>query len=174
MPVLHLGVLDIPYPERQPAPRAVAKRRPRGGVRWRPPTRGSTAGKTTGDIAEIIEGRYGIFSMFTLLHGADIEEKLAEVYEAKLERLLLGGPAAAASAEFDTGDFAGEVSVLEGIFKKALDDQEFNGRGPGIPTRAAQHGVNHRLARPSVRGNPARPSFIDTGLLQSSLKIWVD
>jgi len=44
---------------------------------------------------------------------------------------------------------------------------------PGIPTGAAEAGVNHRLLHPYAKDNPERPSFIDTGQYQADFKSWV-
>jgi len=42
---------------------------------------------------------------------------------------------------------------------------------PGVPTKAALRGVNHRLKHP-YRRRGARPSFVDTSLYMSSFKAW--
>lgn len=115
-----------------------------------------------------MENRYGLFSMFFLLRGTDIADGLAKTMQNKLENLLMGGPVS--DRLFNDSDLSG----VEQAFREFLDNGEMDGRAPGVPTKAAQRGVNHRLQRPNAKGNPPRPSFLDTGLLQTSFKAWVD
>ena len=42
---------------------------------------------------------------------------------------------------------------------------------PGVPTKAALMGVNHRLKK---KRGPRRVSFIDTGQYQANLTNWVE
>ena len=136
---LHLGVIDVPYSSRQ----------------------------TTGDVAEILEARYGIMEKFVELHQDDVAAAVDEAVRGKLENLLMGGP---------SGDllFAeGDLSEVEELFREMLDKEELNGVVPGVPTAASLKGVNHRLRRPYVKRGP-RPSFIDTGLYQASMRAWVE
>ena len=164
MPItIHLGVTDVPYRTALPA----ASRRV---ARWRHNLRpwqriGGTT--TTGDVAEILEKRYGLFSMFATFHGADIVAAVESAMEGKLENLLLGKP-------IDGSLFSdNDLSDIEQAFRKSIDEQEYDSRVPGVPTAAAQRGVNHRLMHPYRRGNPSRPSFLDTGLMQGSFRAWV-
>lgn len=149
MTTLHLGVLDVPYVNA-----------PSG-------TKGKSAAgeKTTGDIAEILEAKYGIFQTFVEIHGDDVAKALEDSVAGALESVLMGAP--------PRNDLHGAgTSKIETMFKDFLSKQEMDGRGvAGVPTQAALKGVNHRLKR--KRGAP-RPSFIDTGLYQSSMRAWVD
>lgn len=163
--ILHLGVTDVPYNPSPITPERAARRRPRGGVRWRPPRRASST--STGAVAEILEHRYSLFSMFATFHGKDVEDLVAEYVQGKLENALTGAP-------YEATRLDDPIQSLEQVFRKALDDREFDGRIAGVPTQAARRGVNHRLAHPYARGNPERPSFIDTGQLQTSLRIWLE
>lgn len=143
MPVLlHLGVVDVPY---------LAK--------------GST---TTGDVAEILERRYGIMATFYEVNQDQIVQLLEEAMGSKLETLLLGGPTG--ERLFSDADFDG----INELFRAFLDQRGMDGRAPGVPTAAALAGVDHRLLHPYARSNPARPSFIDTGQYQASFRAWVD
>ena len=63
-----------------------------------------------------------------------------------------------------------DTQKIERRFKEFLRNEEH-----GIPrTLAGQRGVAHLLARPYARGNPPRPSFIDTGLYMDSFRVWVE
>jgi hypothetical protein len=158
-----LGVADIPYRTTW-TPREIRT------ARWRfkraPWQRlGGTA--TTGDVAEILEKRYSLFSMFSVLRGADIVSCVEHAIEDKLEVLLLGGPSSGpAITDADLGP-------IEEAFRESIDRQEYDSRISGVPTAAAEAGVNHRLKHPYAKGNPPRPSFLDTGALQANFKAWV-
>ena len=66
------------------------------------------------------------------------------------------------------------MNAIQARFKTYLESEEIAGTAtPGVPTLAARHGVNHRLKHP-YRKRAARPSFVDTGLYQSSFKAWID
>lgn len=162
--ILHLGVIDIPYSE-PPAAGPKPTKRPRK----RP--RKSQAAKygniTTGDVAEILEARYHVMELFWELHKNEVAEDLEGSIAGALETFLMGGP-------IDIDPVGSASSKIEDRFKQMLATKELDSLGyPGIPTMAAQRGVSHRFKRPYVR-RAARPSFIDTGLYQSSMKAWVD
>jgi hypothetical protein len=139
MPVLHLGVIDQPY---------------------------STGGKTTGDVAEILEGKYEVMGHFADKHEQDIANDLENSLEGVLENLLLGAPPA-------QNAFAQAESAIENRFKQFLSLKEMDSLGvSGVPTAAALAGKSKRFK--SGRGPKPRPSFIDTGLYQANFKSWVD
>jgi hypothetical protein len=148
MPTLHLGVVDQPYVQR-------------GSGRGK--RKASTV--STGDVAEWLENRYHILENFVQMHEADIAADLEASMSGALENLLLGGP---------IGDFLGSAtSKIEDRMKQFLSLSEMETIGyPGVPTQAALKGINHRKKRP--RTGTRRPSFIDTGLYQASLKAWAD
>src|SRR5882672_7139983 len=64
MPVLHLGVTDIPY----------------------------STGQTTGDVASILESKYEVMGHFATAHEAGVAADLESSLEGELENLLLGAP----------------------------------------------------------------------------------
>lgn len=151
MPTLNLGVIDVPYAER---PSGRRRRRKGGG------------GKTTGDVAEILEARYHVMEHFWEIFQRDNVQDIEESLQAAIENLFAGGPV-------NITGFEGSLSKMEDRFKQMLSLRVLDTLGfPGIPTEAALRGVNHRLKRPYKR-RAARPSFIDTGLYQSSFKTWV-
>ena len=138
MPVLHLGVIDVPYARR--------------------------GGKTTGDVAEILEAKYHVMEVFYRQNDAHVARSLEKSVAGALESLLLGAP-----PSIDA--FGAGTSRIEDRFKQFLSRREIEKLGyPGVPTGAALRGVSHRFKK--KRGG-RRPSFIDTGLYQSSFKAWV-
>jgi hypothetical protein len=156
---LTFGVDDVPYAAALPA---AAKR----AARWRAgkrPWQRLGGFTTTGDVAEILERRYGVMATFYARHGQEIADELTETVAGKLENLMMGGPQSGRA--FEEGDLSG----VEQMFRAFLDNREMDG-APGVPTGAAQRGVNNRLAHPYVKGNPARPSFINTGLYSASMR----
>lgn len=149
MPILHLGVLDVPY---QQARKKRAKR--------------TAATVTTGDVAEWLERRYGVMRTFYQQHEQEIADQLTQALVDASESMMMGAPVA--------GDpFGAGTSQIEDGFKQFLALQEMDKLGvPGVPTAAAQAGVSSRFKKDKGRG--PRPSFIDTGLYQSSFKAWIE
>lgn len=148
---LHLGVLEQPY--------RAWERSGRGRKR------GTILPVTTGDVAEILEGKYGLFSAFARTAEKDIGNAIETSVQSALESLLTGHAV----------DPWGEgLSKIEERFRDFISTGEAEHVGiPGTPTKAALKGVNHRLAHPYRKSNPRRPSFRDTGLLMGSFKSWV-
>jgi hypothetical protein len=64
------------------------------------------------------------------------------------------------------------LSDIENKFKESLSQRAYDGL-KGVPTQAAERGVSHRFKKPYAR-RAARPSFIDTGLYQSSFTTWME
>ena len=150
MPVLHLGVTDLPYSKNR---RARAKR--------------TNSTVTTGDVAGWLEDKYHPMEHFVQLHGQEIGNALTSSLAGTMETLAMGGPTS-------HDPFGEATSEIEHLFKKMLTDKELDALGyPGIPTQAALDGVSHRFKRP-YKKRASRPSLIDTGLYQSSFKAWVE
>jgi cytochrome P450 len=151
MPILHLGVIDVAYTFTPPP----AKGRRRRAV-------ASTV--STGDVAGWLENRYHVLENFFQLHGEDVADDVAKSLKGAVESLMMGAPAT-------IDPYGSATSEIESRMKMFLTDREMEKISyPGVPTQAAQRGVNHRL---KVKRGPRRPSFVDTGLYLSSLKAWV-
>lgn len=151
MPILHLGVLDVPYS---------ASRGRRSSA-----AAGLT---TTGDVAEILERKYGILESFFRAHERDVASDLESSLAGAFESLVMGAP-------IRHDPFGTATSAIEKRMKDFLETQEVEKVGiPGVPTKAALRGVSHRRKRPYRKSNPRRPSFIDTGQMEASYKAWVD
>ena len=155
MTTLHLGVVEQPY--------------------------GQAGAKTTSDVAEILESKYGLFSAFVDIHQPVIEHELENSLAGALETMF-----GQRRPDFDrirAGAFNSGMAALEELFRDAIDMQVYNGKLPGVPTQAALNGVRHAWKRPYKRtgrrrgkvqpGTP-RASFFDTGLFSSSFRAWVD
>lgn len=146
---MHLGVLDEPYSEE-------------GGI-------------TTGDVAEILESKYGVMQHFANLH----EETIAELVEISateaIEMLMKGAPIKGIQPLQKAFD------DIEDVFRTYLNDEEIVDTGQeGVPTAAALAGVRtslkkrKELKRPRKRVRERRPSFVDTGLYRRSFKVWTE
>lgn len=164
---LHLGVAVLPYGnDTARTQRRVAKARP-GKQKPRPARAASSGSQTTGDVATILEKKYGVMAYFFQQHQAEIAGALEQSLAGTLENIMLGAPP-------KNNPFGAAEIKIEDAFKLFLDRQEMAGHVNGVPTKAALRGVNHRLRHPYAKSNSARPSFIDTGLYQGSFKAWVD
>jgi hypothetical protein len=145
---LHLGVIDRPYENASPD--------------------GSTAATTTGEVAQWLENRYHIMEIFYHFHEQEIADKLAEGMGDALEAVMVGAPPS-------LNPTTEALSTEETVFKLWLALGEVEKVGiPGVPTLAAQNRQSLRLKLKKKLRGPARPSFIDTGLYQSSFKMWVE
>lgn len=155
MTILHLGVIDIPYAN------APKKNRRRSG---------SPGTQTTGDVAGWLEDRYHVMEVFFEEKKDLIAEDLEGSLQGALESVLMG------AGNIGNLDPVGTAMTdIEDRFKTFLSSQEIEKIGiAGVPTQAALDGVNHRLKHPYKKSNPRRPSFIDTGLYESSFKAWID
>lgn len=155
MPTLHLGVVDLPY-QNDPEP----TNRPR-----KKKTAGGPA-VTTGDVAEWLERKYHVMEHFAELHMEDVVAlALENSLQGALESVLMGAPT-------HLDPFGGATSAIEDAFKRFLSQKELDQLGyPGIPTRASIEGISRRF---KSRRNPGRPSFVDTGLMATSFRAWVE
>jgi hypothetical protein len=150
---LHLGVIDVsePYDD-----------------------------KTTYEVAKILEEKYTLFSSFADNKTQNIANHLAEGLEQAIAQMALGVP-------FQNSINAG-ASMIENDLKKWIYLQEVEQAGiVGVPTQSALDGTNYRMksvsAKQYVTGkkgvrkvtkNARRPSFMYSGVLEASLKAWID
>lgn len=139
--VLHLGVLDLPHPG------------------------GGKAELTTGGLAEILEAKYGLYSVFLDANLEKIAEDISESLGDAIDNILAGGPV-------PENPFADAEQQVAADFVTFLDTSEIEKIGVrGTPTEAALMGVNHRL---KINKGARRPSFIDTGTLRAATTAWVE
>lgn len=139
---LHLGVVDQAYRSRSK----------RVGV------------MTTGDVAEILEAKYGLFSAFARWQEKFILQACERSVQGAIEALVMGHA---------VDPWGSATQEIQQRFSDYINAGMAERIGlPGVPTQAALHGVSHRLAHPYSRKNPRRPSFRDTGLMVSSFRAW--
>lgn len=128
------------------------------------------SGQSVGDVAKILEGRYGIMAIFAARQSTQIANHLATSLADATEALMMGQPVANAYAE--------GTDQIQEDFRKFLDQN-----GTGIITKASEKGVSGRFADKNntkgLRGpmnsqGQVRPSFIDTGLFQNSFRAWIE
>lgn len=134
---ISLGVYDVPYVDAE--------------------------GITTGDVAEILEEKYGLLGDgFVPAHQNDIAQAIAEGVQASIEAMIAGTT---------IDPFAGACADIATLMKRFLTTQEAERVGlPGVPTGAAIEGVNRRL---KLKRGPRRPSFIDSSLMVTSYTAFV-
>ena len=148
-------------------------------------------GKTTADVAELLEAKYHIIELFVETRGMEmITDALTDSVQTALEDLVSGGT----SSNLDA-TFAGAEKIRD-EFKVFINRQELDGVVPGVPTFASTGGyvdvkvkdkngnvkikrrkrgaVNHRLAKPYAVDNAPRPSFRDTSDYEDSFWVWID
>ena len=155
--ILHLGVDDVAYSQ-PPATRR--RRKVRAGT------------QTTGDVAGWLEDRYHIMEIFVQQHKDDvIAPALENSLAGALESVLAGAP-----VSLDA--FGAASSEIEDRMKQFIATGEMDALGyPGVPTQAARDRASgkRRSSRfKTRRATGAAVSFYDTGLYESSMKVWVD
>jgi hypothetical protein len=184
MPTLVLGVIDFPYANEPPEPKKVPLAK--AGKSAKPIAKGEGATEkrtvTTGEVAEYLENKYHIMRLFVEMQEPVIQMELVESVKSAIINLSLGG---------QVGDGIGEalndaVSEIEREFRTFLDENELEDAGvPGVPTKAAMNGVNHRFKsklnnvsmaekQAGTRVGVPRVSFIDTGTYQKAFKVWTE
>lgn len=140
---LHLGVTVLPYRSRSAKASAM----------------------TTADVAEILEAKYGLFTGFWRVKQEDVAADLEVSLGGAMESLMMGRA---------VDPWGSATQAINQRFRDFINSKEAERIGlPGVPTKAALKGVNHRLKRPYRGRNARRPSFRDTGMLVSSFVSWV-
>ena len=121
---------------------------------------------TTGDVAEILEDKYEVMGGFFYLHRDDINESLCNGLAGAVEALMSG-------VKIDP--FGESMSKIQSDFKKYLEREEIvYTHSPGtVPTKAALLGQSKRKKHKYAKGE-RRPSFIDTGIYESSFIAWIE
>lgn len=123
--------------------------------------------KTTGEVAEILEDKYHIMRIFYELNEQFIADKIADSLGGALESLAQGKP-------YSPAMLKPALPKVDERFRDFLDRDEISRIMPASQQIiAAQKGVSHRKKQPYAKKNKPRPSFIDTGLYQSSFRSWV-
>ena len=142
MATLHLGVENVAYSD--------------------PDAKGAT---TTGQVAEILEGKYHVMRLFVELHGQEIADALAKDMANSMDAMLN-------NERMSKIPLAGAMGQIESGFRDYLSADEWQ-KTSGQAIAAAQNGVSHRFKK--VKGAKAkargpRPAFISTGLYSASFR----
>lgn len=118
---------------------------------------------TTGEVAEILEERYQLFSHFWEVHKDTIVPEVGEILAYSIINHIKH------SAPLTSNELLGETMRSFNIF---IEHEEMAGLAvDGVPTQAALDGRNSRL---KVKYGERRPSFLDGGLFKSSFVAWID
>ena len=140
---------------------------------------------TTYTMGQDLEKRYGLFSMFYNANQQEIADLIAKDAVIGLEMAEKGMPISVKSV------FAVSGETITDKMHNFLTSQEVERVAgkygeEGIPTKAALEGINTRTANgkapkrvrkgqkfKKVVTGVRRPSFIDTGIFERSLKGWI-
>jgi len=164
--VLHLGVLDVPYSNLEQTEKVPQAKKGKANKPVKKKTNAAT--KTTGEVAEILEEKYGVLDTFAFARLPDIAKELENSIAGELETMMMGGSPSGKP-------FKGAESAITTMMKKFISGQAIEHMGvEGVPTQVALHGVNHRLKHPYAKANERRPSFMDTTLYWQNLIAWFD
>jgi hypothetical protein len=121
--------------------------------------------KTTYDVAKILEEKYGLFTVYAEQYAEVIAQHISEDVAGSMETFLLTG-------KFPSEPLPQAADAIGKDFQKFIYTREAEGAGmPNVPTQAALKGVNRRL---KIKKGARRPSFIDTGIMEASLKAWFE
>jgi hypothetical protein len=163
MATLNLGVREMPYA----AVFSRAARVPKGRTVSRAQMAYGAGGKTTGEVAKILEARYGVMrAFFDMEKEKTVIPAISQSVKGALISLMNNQP-----GKIDI--FASGMERIQAGFKESLSMRRYDGLLKGVPTAASLRGVSHRFKQPYARRG-SRPSFIDTGLYQSSFVAWMD
>jgi len=171
---LHLGVIDMPYTSYDGGRKAANPKR-----RGKRPVKASARKArtvTTAQVAGWLEDRYHVMEVFYENDGG-VVELLNESVDLAMEGLLMG-------KRVEDNPFLEATSEIQSRFKQFLSSGEIETLGiADVPTKAAKEGISSRfklgrrggwIKRKASEFGVRRPSFIDTGLYQSSFMAWVE
>ena len=106
---------------------------------------------SSAQVAEDLEGRYGILESF-VEEESTIQTLLEDVLAERIDQVLAG-------KDYDKKDIEKRLPEIEKAFKTMLEEEMLHTRG-SVPTAAAMA--------------EGRKSFIRTGLYRSSFRAWVE
>jgi hypothetical protein len=129
-----LGVVEIPYTE---------------------------GGKSTGDIAEILEGKFDVMGIFAEKHSENIADMVAQGFADSIDNIFAGAP-----ENFDI--YAGAMAKIENQFIEYIDSEEH-----AIPTKAKAIGAAGARKKRQYRKTGNKITFVDSGMYRNSFRAWV-
>lgn len=123
-------------------------------------------GITTGEVATILEKKYRIMEGFYELNSQDIADELTKSLNDALFSVQNGAD------PLELKPFDGAINKIQTKFKQFIEAEDLVKLGrKGVPTMAALKGYSSRLKN---KKGGRRPSFRDTGLLESSFTCWIE
>jgi len=139
-------------------------------------------GGTTGEVGDILEKKYGIFTVFGENYMPKIVDHLSESVDDAIAKMIAGKRVQDPYAQ-------GTNKITEDL-KNYIKLQEVENFGiEGVPTQAALEGRTLRTVGKTKRGKkvkkvsagdkyfesvgPRRPSFMYSGVFQENLKAWM-
>lgn len=129
--------------------------------------------KTTHEVAEHLEDRYGIIQKFYDLNESEISEDLATAMADALEYFVNGNPLL--PIDLIMNENLGERAEK---FRDFLDTGEVERVGiPGTPTKRSLQRISLRFKSKKTRKGKksvSRSSFLDTLFYRNSFKIWIE
>ena len=146
MPVINLGVMDIPYADDMGKPIEGRVDAETGEL------------STTGQVAIDLEERYGIMKFFIDSHGQQLAD---EAIQTLLDKW---------SGMSKNSEELSFLSEAEELFRRMIESKELDNEVGGVPTKASLIGKSLRFKR---QYGPPRPSFIDSGLYLANFHAWV-
>ena len=174
MPDLVLGVIEVAYENEgvtPPTPKMTKKGRVHRGTAKRLARQYQTGQvtpdgpNTTVSVAQALQDRYHLFDVFYEQNENDIAGAVIHSLEGALEDLYAGAPAhdpfAEAGGEIEQG-------FRQWLLIGAIEELGIE----GVPTKASIERKSSRFK--GGIGPSERPSFVDTGTLELSLKAWIE
>jgi hypothetical protein len=131
---LHFGIEEVPYAEGQ---------------------------ENTGDVAEILEAKFGVMQTFADQNQDDIAEMIANGLAGSLESIMAGAP-----PEFNV--FGQAMSDIESRFVDYIDHEEH-----GIQTKAKESPKGGARKKRQYKKASSKITFVDSGLYRGNFKAWV-
>ena len=135
MLTLHLGEVVVPYAEE---------------------------GKTTGDVAEILEGKYNVMQIFVDQNIRMIADCIQDNLAGAIENMYAG-------KELGDDIFAGAGSKIEARFREFIDLEEH-----GIVTKSKLSPISGTRKKRQYRKVSGKTVFWDTGAYSRNFKAWVE
>lgn len=152
------------YGARSPLTATTKKRRPK---QMSASQQAYGAGKTTKQVANELENKYGIVEKFYAMEEERIADLVEDTYGEAIEKALMMRPVSKVRIP------SAATEKIEARFRSNLNAHRYDGVIHGVPTLAAQRGVNHLLQQPYAKRG-SRPSFVDTGMYSRSFRAWVE
>jgi hypothetical protein len=124
------------------------------------------AGKTTQNVANELEVKYGIVGKFYELEEDNIVEMIEDAFGDELDQIMQMQKISRKGISDKYTD------KIVDSFQKSLMSRRFDGILPNVPTKASLRGVSHLRINPNA-GRGSRPSFVNTGMYLRSFRAWV-